>query len=607
MAETEGRAVYSGNTPVNAGSRVTFRGAFFLALFTLDLILFSYLVIGPFGIRLEETNPRLIALALLTLAGIGLLKLALPGLRWGVALAVTLLGIGAVYQVASYIPQVSNFPFSLGWSEASRYYYASLLFSRQIYGIQTALSVLHPTRYLMQSLPFLIPNAPIWVHRLWQVILWLLSTGLAAALLERRLPISNKLEKVLFFIWASLFLLQGPVYYQLLVMVILVLWGFDPRSFWKTMAFVLAASLWAGVSRINWVPVPGMLAASLYFLYKNVGKKGWLAYLLAPASWTLIGSGVGLAMEKVYERFSGNPAYEFGSSFTSDLLWYRLFPSKTFSIGVLPAAFLASTAILLIVALKLWPRWRQYHPIRLLGLAAILLILFGGGTVVSVKIGGGSNLHNLDAYLALLLVITSLIYYGRFEPDQAEETASGAGELAQRGPGWLTRMQSLLMAGAVLAPVAFIVTVGDPMPSLDYQTAYDNLAQIKQMVEQTSQNGGQVLFIGERQLLTFHNINAPLVPDDELVFLMEMSMANNQPYLQAFHNDLKAQKYAIIVSGSLNEVIQGSKHTFGEENDAWVRAVSIPVLCYYKPKFQFPDVNLVLYVPRAVPKDCKIK
>ncbi len=592
---------------MNNAIRSGFWRTILFILFALDLIFFSFLALGPVGYRLVSTLPRLVMLVSITLVGAGILKAMLPRSGWAFLLAATLVGVGAVYQVASYIPQVSTYPFSLGWSEASRYYYASLFFSKQIYGLQTALSVLHPTRYLMQSLPFLIPDAPIWVHRLWQAILWLLFTGLAAGLLERRLPISGRLEKVLFFIWASLFLLQGPVYYHLLVMVILVLWGFDPKNIRKTMAFVLVASIWAGVSRINWAPVPGMLAAALYFLYVKVGRKSSLSYLIPPAVWTLLGSGAALVVEKAYERFSGNPAYEFDSSFTSDLLWYRLLPSHTYSIGVLPAAFLASAAVLLIVAIKLLPRWRQYHPIRLLGLAAILLVLFAGGTVVSVKIGGGSNLHNLDAYLTLLLVITSMIYYGNFEPDEVGVERAEKSKAALPSPSSAARavtLEAVLLVAAVLVPVAFTVTVGGPITNYDFKTADETLAKIKQVVEQTGQSGGQVLFISARQLLTFHYIDAPLYPDYETVFLMEMAMANNQPYLDAFHQYLKMHKFAVIVSEPLLVNIQGKGHAFGEENDAWVRGVSQPVLCYYEPLMKFPKVNLVLYMPRAVPGNC---
>ena len=65
--------------------------------------------------------------------------------------------------------------------------------------------------------------------------------------------------------WAFCYLLIGPVYYHLLVAALLVLWGYDRRHPWRTTLVVLLASIWAGISRINWFPVPGMLAADALF------------------------------------------------------------------------------------------------------------------------------------------------------------------------------------------------------------------------------------------------------------------------------------------------------------------------------------------------------
>ncbi len=63
---------------------------------------------------------------------------------------------------------------------------------------------------------------------------------------------------------------------------------------------------------------------------------------------------------------------------------------------------------------------RRVHWLRWLGLAGELLVLFVGGLIVSVKIGGGSNLHNMDAYLVLLLIIGVHFYLGRVEIDFPE-------------------------------------------------------------------------------------------------------------------------------------------------------------------------------------------
>jgi hypothetical protein len=93
--------------------------------------------------------------------------LAFKKINWFPASIMALVGYAAFYKVTTFISEVSTFPFSLGWSEASRFYYASLFFSESLYNLHVPPSVLHPSRYLMQAIPFLIPSLPLWFHRLW--------------------------------------------------------------------------------------------------------------------------------------------------------------------------------------------------------------------------------------------------------------------------------------------------------------------------------------------------------------------------------------------------------------------------------------------------------
>ncbi len=126
-------------------------------------------------------------------------------------------------------------------------------------------------------------------------------------------------------------------------------------------------------------------------------------YLLKPAGWFLLSMGIAFLSQGLYILWSGNPTSEFTSSFSSGLLWYRLWPNPTFILGILPGILLLSFPSLWIIVLRLRefsdtkPLWRSIHIIRLLGLAAVLVVLFIAGLVVSVKIGGGSNLHNMDS------------------------------------------------------------------------------------------------------------------------------------------------------------------------------------------------------------------
>jgi hypothetical protein len=576
-------------------------------IYLLSCAVFPWLVLSPAISFMANLPLRLTVFCLLALVGVILFHLVWPRQGWGVSLIITTLAYSTAYKLASFIPDVSTYPFSLAWSEASRYYYASLWLSRQVYGFSIPPSVLHPSRYLLQAIPFLIPNSPLWLSRLWQVILWVVTSGLTSWLLMRRLrlreagrPLSILVGMILF---GFLFLFLGPIYYHLLFMVILVLWGYHPQHPWRTLAVVLIASLWAGISRINWLPVPGLLACALYLMEVNVkGKPAW-RYLSTPAMWVLAGTASGYVSQQAYQLWSGNPPAWFNTSFTSDLLWYRLWPNVTFPLGILPSAILVSIPILGLMGLRLANRWREFHPWRLFGLAVILAVLFVGGVVVSVKIGGGSNLHNLDAYLTLLLVIGCAIFFERFEPDQPTHKQRNLTTDQSVSPNLLMVLsENILIAGALVIPMYFILTTGSQLPKHDFQAAQAALQVLNRSTQSIASRGGEVLFISQRQLLTFNNIkNVPLVPEDELVFLMEMAMAGNSAYLDAFHADITQQRFALIVSEPLVIQWQGRNHAFGEENDAWVREVSQPVLCYYAPTTTLDSVGLVLYTPRTSP------
>jgi hypothetical protein len=513
-------------------------------------------------------------------------------------LAASLMLVAVAYKVAVYLPEISSFPLTLGWSEASRYYYASLYFSRPIYGIVIPPTVLHPSRYLMQAVPFLMPGSPIWLHRLWQILLWLGVTSTSSYLLTRRLSILDPLKSWIFLGWSFLFLLIGPVYYYLQVILIFILLGYDRRSFWKTFAAVLIASVWAGISRINWFPVPGMLAATLYFLEEpTAGRPVW-KYLIKPALWVGAGTLTAFASQSLYALSSGNPIEQFTSSFSSDLLWYRLFPNPTYPMGVLLDLLLVTAPLLWVIFASLRGSWRSWHPIRVTGVSAILLVLLVGGLVVSTKIGGGSNLHNLDGYLTLLLVICAWIYFARAVPDDGAEWSPQPGQPAA-DLHWAAQLFILSV------PVYFTIFLGPVTPPADQPRLNRALEAISSAARGALEKGSQVLLISERQLLTFDNLEGvPLVPDYEKVFLMEMAMAGNPVYLGKFHQDLREQRFDLIVSEPLAVRYKGSGKSFGEENDAWVKNVAEPILCYYEAFRTFRELKIQLLKPRKEPTSC---
>ncbi len=578
-------------------------------IYFISFIILPMLVLSP-AVNLPASVPlRLGIFCLLAFGGAFFFRRTWPEHGWGTALLVTSLGYASAYKLATFIPDISSYPFSLGWSEGSRYYYASLWLSKQLYGLSVPPSVLHPTRYLLQAFPFLIPGTSLWFNRFWQVLLWVGTSALTSFLLVRRLALAGRNKPLVIslsmILWGFIFLFQGPVYYHLQFMVILILWGFNRHHFWRNLILVLIASLWAGISRINWLPVPGLLAAALYLMEARVDERPILKYLIPPAVWVLAGTGIGFISQSAYQRWSGNPQSWFGSSFTSDLLWYRLFPNATYPLGILLSAFLVSLPIIGLILFRLIHRWRELHPIRLVGLAAILGVLFAGGVLVSVKIGGGSNLHNLDAYLTLLLVIGSYIYFDRFEPDHPAQLAeTGQGYPSPASGSLLRTSENIFLAGALIIPMYFTLSTGNQIPRRDFAAAQAALQTISTATQQIAQQGDEVLFISQRHLLTFNDVqNVPLVPEDELVFLMEMAMSDNRAYLDAFNKDISSQRYRMIVSEPLVIQYQGRSHSFGEENDAWVKRVSEPILCYYQPAIKLDSVGVVIYTPR--PDSCK--
>jgi hypothetical protein len=578
---------------IELGVNLTGRFGIFrpIAVVTLALV-FPVLVFGPYGRYVLPFFTRLLIFWLFVNTGTWLSESYWSyGNPICVSVAIALI-YGSVQRLALFSLDVSAYPFSLGWSEASRYYYASLFFSEQIYGVSIPPSVLHPTRYLLQSIPFLLPGAGLVAHRLWQVIIWVVMTASVGVVLVRRLRLESHWMRLLLAIWVFLFLFQGPVWYHLLVMVFLILWGTRTERPWWTLAVVLLASLWAGISRVNWIPVPGMLAALLYYLERKTEEKRLLKYSMWPAIWFIGGLASGFISQWLYILISGNEAGRFGSSFISPLLWYRLMPSSTYPLGVLPGIVLASLPLLLLIGYRLKDgAWRS-HVFRLSSIAAILVVLFGGGILVSLKIGGGSNLHNLDAFLVALMILGLYAVMGRWQ-------------LAPMNSGGEKSNPLLLVMLAIWMPISFTVGIGKPLRSYDMDQAQESLTKIQSIVSAVSSAGGEVLFISQRHLLTLDVIeDVDMIPEYETVFLMEMAMSRNRTYLDQFHKDLENHRFDLIVVDQLSTQIQDRGHNFAEENNAWVEEISYPILCHYVAVETLPDPPLQFFVPSDAQTSC---
>ncbi len=563
-------------------------------LFILALAAFPIFYFDPYFITLfhrpEWTD--LFVFWMLTLLGTQALKMLWPSLSWPAALLVTLLFQATLQRAAGYFPDVSMYPFAMGWSETSRFYYPSLFVAPLVYGRAFAWPILHPTLHLLLAPPYLF-NAPLWFHRVWQVGMRFLLVGLVSPALLYRLKLQSRVLRWLLGVWIFLFLFVDGLYLHLAVPLCLVLWGFSAQDDRRTWLFVILASLWSGVSRINWYPVPAMLATALYLLevpYR--GQKFW-RYLLKPAAWFVIGTGLAFAAMRAYIAASGvtNPLY-FYTSLSSNLLWYRLWPNASYALGVLPAILLFSLPVVLVIGLALARGRGAFHPLRLALLGLALLVLFAGGLVVSMKIGGGADIHNLDAYACLLLVVGAYLLFGRYtrEDGQAARPLPVPWELA------------VLL---VLVPAWFTLHVGGAFVQYDPAEAQATLTALQQRVDQVDAQGGEILFITQRQLISMHMLqNVTLVPEYEREELMEMAMGDNQTYLGAFDQDIQAHRFAAIIVDPLKFNYLDATNAMSDENNAWVRRVVKPILCSYRADQSFPADHIVIYVPQEGAQQC---
>ncbi len=519
----------------------------------------------------------------------GMLKGAFKQKSYNVLFLFSLLTLGCAYQTGNHLGEISSNPFTLEWSEGSRFYYSSLLFSKRLYGQQLPLSFLHPSRYVILSLPFLLSNAGIFIHRAWQVFLWIATTGLCMIGIVKRLKQKDFWWNAILVLSGFLFLQQGPVYYHLLISAILVLFGFNRKKFWQSSVIVILASCWAGISRINWYPLPGMLAALLYILETPEPKteNKW-NYIRQPFFYTVLGTLTSFVANLVYIPLSGNSDIEnFTTSFTSDLLWERLLPCPTFPKGILTGTLWLAAPLLLLLIIRLPAIKKSFVALQRLGLALILGVFFIGGLFVSVKIGGGSNLHNMDAFLLLLMVAIYYLIFSDLYPEEKIDLSK--------------TLLIVVLAGLLLQPFFWALSAWTPRKNFSGESLQHDLEAIQSTVDSMNSNNPQskILFISQRQLLTFGSITGTsLVPEHELLELMEMAISDQEEYLEQFYAELAAHDYDLIIISKQYLNFKGGDEAFPEENNAWVKNIAIPLMKYYTPITWLRYTDTEIYVPR---------
>ncbi len=490
---------------------------------------------------------------------------------------------GYAMAVAAWLATVSTNPFGLSWSEGNRFYDYSVIFGKDLYHYAGQLTVPYnsPGRYALWGSLFLIPGLPIWAHRLWNVILWLGTPLLLSALLFR--PVADRTYRRAATMWGAVFIMQGPVYPHLLVPMILLAVFIHRKNFWARLLAGAAISYYAGSSRFTWAILPGIWLVIADLVNEYPQRNGsWWKRLLPTVALGLVGILPG--MKDSWFQYAG------GSALSSDqpLLWNRLLPNPTYPEGILIGGLIAMLPVLAILLWALNTRYWRINWLALLAMAAGVAGTLVIGLMASVKIGGGSNLHNLDMCLLTLLFIASLALV-----KLPETTLPPINQ-----PHILSGFVSAFVIFGLFIPGWTSYQNGTPVQKIDPAQITDAMNATKLAVSEAKKGDGEILFLDQRQLLTFGYIqDVELISDYEKKFMMDNAMGNNAEYFAAFDEDLRNHRFTLIVSDIQKIQLQDTRSAFNEENNAYVRWVSTPILQYYRPIYTNKQINLMLLVP----------
>ena len=483
---------------------------------------------------------------------------------------------------------VTNYPFSIGWSEGDRLYEDSLIFGQNLYNYSGTIINPYgsPGSYILWGSLFLFPGVSIELLRLWDVILSVALPILAAWILARK--IENLYVRWAFVLWLTLFfIVEAPLHPPFMLAAIIVFAFMSARSFWVRAISVVVASIYVGLSRWTWIPVTAGWAILIDLILYYPHRPGSFMRRLAPTTFLALAGllpGLIVGYKSVFSVTTST-----NLTFHQSLLWYRLLPNPTLPLGVLLTAILYSGPL---VALLIWwiasGRWTLDWP-QLLAIGIGLMGFFVAGLIVSSKIGGGGDLHNLDMYLMTLVLVFMLGLYNLLRSNNLTMT------------GWPVWIQ-IVVCLAILLPIysvtpfprdaAYDPTLDLPSP----QVAQQELADIKSRISQASQHG-LVLMVDQRQLLTFNDLSRiPFAPDYEKKYMMDQAMGNNAAYFRNYYQDLADKKFSLIVIEVLR--LRRTTGAFSDENNDWVDWVSKPTLCFYQPLVTYDNINVQLLIPR---------
>lgn len=546
---------------------------------------------------------------------------------WGRFLFALILS-GSLFSIFASLRFVSDYPFSLGWSEGNRLWDYSIMFGRERYDYpedQDIFVLLETGRQFVGGIPFLIPGITITAVRLWVALLEILPYVLLGIVLFRSMS-NRKVLWLALALWTYLFLKQGPIHPPLIISAILIAiaWG---SSLWISIPLIVFAGYFTNISRFTWIFAPAIWLVLLEFSNAPTDEKGKIEKRVWGRAITLFLSGLfgGLVLPEfvkflqkslnatsVIQNSDVSPTFLQEAVSNQSLLWYRLLPNSTYGLGILLGTLVATGPLVLLLYYfarrNKWPA----HPLQKLSIILPLIAFLAVGLVVSAKIGGGGDLHNMDMFFIGLLFSMALAWQngGRqwLEHAHQESIWIKIAIVAALMIPVFTPLQNMRSYNFI-EKVSWLVALTDApneraLDMYPSQVVIDSSLKVIQ-TEINKAGDGEVLFIDQRQLLTFGFIkDVPLVVDYDKKVLIERALSSNRQYYEDFYADLKNHRFSLIVVQPLNTPKKGSSDQFGEENNAWVKWVADPLLCYYEIHQTLSDVNVQLLTPGSEAADC---
>ena len=498
---------------------------------------------------------------------------------------------GFVFVLTLNFQNVVNYPFSLSWAEGNRMWENSMLFVGDRYdhsNIQNIDLLTTPGRQTLWGLVYFIPRLPIWGMRLWNAILLTIPYFILGMMLFKNKNVSESVNLFLS-MWTFLFLQQGPIWTPLVLCAILVA-GSRNKPLIVSVVLVGLSGYYAQLSRFTWAFAPAMWVG-MWTLGKaslerrSISKEVWVRAII----YVIAGLIGGVILPLVLKTNQSLTVEGISGSITQHpLIWSRLWPNPTFAPGIILGLVIAITPILLILGhLVITKRWRLSFW-QSLAIGAGLLAFFVVGLIISVKIGGGGNLHNLDMFLISLVFVIAVAWErGGLEWIQSRELSPWIG---------------YILILAVLQPIVHPLVSSQPLYLPNGELTRISLKKISNKVSEAA-GKGEVLFLDQRQLLTFDYVDQiPLVDEYEKKIVMNEDMEGNKTYFEGFYRDLADHRFSMIITQPLKtSSFSDEEHNFGLEHNAWLEWVDEPLQCYYQRMILFSAVKVELLVPREEP------